>query len=81
MKWGFKKKWELVIGFLNFGLGLSGLVASGLTQRNEMGFVKRKENMGISYWVFELWVGLEWTGGKWIKTRKRNGLCKKKWKQ
>ena len=70
MKWGFKKKWELVIGFLNFGLGLSGLVASGLKQGNEMGFVKRKENMGISYQVFELWVGLEWTGSKWIKTRK-----------
>ena len=29
-----------------------------------------KRKMGISYWVFELWVGLEWTGGKWIKTRK-----------
>ena len=46
-----------------------------------MGFVKRKENMGISYWVFELWAGLEWTCGKWIKTRKMNGLCKKKGKQ
>ena len=39
-----------------------------------------KRKMGISYWVFELWAGLEWTGGKWIKTRKRNGLCKKKGK-
>ena len=29
-----------------------------------------KRKMGISYWVFELWVGLEWTGGKWIKARK-----------
>ena len=35
-----------------------------------MGFEKRKENMRISYWVFELWAGLEWTSGKWIKTRK-----------
>ena len=26
-----------------------------------------KRKMGISYWVFELWAGLEWTGGKWIK--------------
>ena len=65
-----KEKCELVIGFLNFGLGLNGLVVSGLKQGNEMGFVKRKENMGISYWVFELWAGLEWIGGKWIKTRK-----------
>ena len=40
-----------------------------------------KRKMGISYWVFELWVGLEWTGGKWIKIRKINGLCKKKGKQ
>ena len=40
-----------------------------------------KRKMGISYWVFELWVGLEWTSsGKWIK-RKRNGLGKKKGKQ
>ena len=29
-----------------------------------------KRKIGISYWVFELWVGLEWTGGKWIKTRR-----------
>ena len=35
-----------------------------------MGFEKRKENMRISYWVFELWARLEWTGGKWIKTKK-----------
>ena len=56
-------------------------MVSGLKQGDEMGFVKRKENMGISYWVFELWAGLEWTGGKWIKTRKINGLCKKKGKQ
>ena len=48
-------------------------MASEIKQGNEMGFIKRKENMGISYWVFELWVGLEWTGGKWIKTRKRKG--------
>ena len=46
MKWGFKIKLELVIGFLNFGLGLSGLVVSGLKQGNEMGFGKRKENSG-----------------------------------
>ena len=26
-----------------------------------------KRNMRISYWVFELWAGLEWTGGKWIQ--------------
>ena len=45
-------------------------MVSGLKQGNEMGFVKEKENMGISYWVFELWAGLEWTSGKWIKTRK-----------
>ena len=76
-----KEKCELVIGFLNFGLSLNGLVVSGLKQGNEMSFVKRKENMGISYWVFELWAGLEWTCGKWIKTRKMNGLCKKKGKQ
>ena len=44
MKWGFKIKLELVIGFLNFGLGLSGLVVSGLKQGKEMGFVKRKGN-------------------------------------
>ena len=56
-------------------------MVSELKQGNEMGFEKRKENMRISYWVFELWAGLEWTGGKWIKTRKRNGFCKKKGKQ
>ena len=39
-----KEKCELVIGFLNFGLGLNGLVVSGLKQGNEMGFVKRKGN-------------------------------------
>ena len=31
---------------MNFGLGLNGLVVSGLKQGNEMGFGKRKENSG-----------------------------------
>ena len=25
-----------------------------------------KRKLRISYWVFELWAGLEWTVGKWI---------------
>ena len=39
-----KEKCELVIGFLNFGLSLNGLVVSGLKQEKEMGFVKRNGN-------------------------------------